>query len=169
MATTLAAQVRAIITGNWDNGLDLSTVRDALSQNVVQELTNGTGANKGQVQWHDERSLATESENLDLTALAGGAFGTVTFTKIKWLIIQVETVTPTVRIEMGAAGGNDWAGSAQLLKDASDIIRLCAGGLYLFTSPVDGWVVDSDQKVLKMNAIGTLTYKIMIIGEGTVA
>lgn len=173
MGTTLAAQSKDILTANWDNTLgDDTVVRDGMSRNIVQELTNGTGPNKAQVNWHTLRSLAaTTSENLDLQALADAAFGDVTFTKIKWFFLHLVTVTSGCWLELGAAGGNDWAGAGRFLKDPTDIENVGADGISKHSSPVDGYVVDGTHKILKVNNPSGFpaVYWIDIIGEGSVA
>ena len=172
MATTLAGQSRDILTVNWDNTLgDDTVVRDGMSRSIVQELTDGTGAKKAQVNWHTLRTLTgTTSENLDLKALADGAFGVIALTKVKWFILHLITETSGCWLELGAAGGNDWAGASQWLKDATDIVRVCAGGEEKKTSPIDGFVVDATHKILKVNNPSgyTAVYWIGIVGEGTV-
>ncbi|MCK9570375.1 hypothetical protein M0R72_15620 [Candidatus Pacearchaeota archaeon] len=171
MSNLISGSVKVIAKSDFDNVLDLTAPRDSLSKIINKAFTDGTGANKAQVHWTDQRILLTTAgETLDLEALAG-AFGVVTFDKIKFLIIEVTTLTTGYRLEVGAADANQWAGANQLLKDVSDILRVEAGGVLLWIAPVDGGVVDgthSDLKIYNPSG-GSVTYNIIAIGEGTVA
>lgn len=152
------------------NALDLNNITDTLNKSYSSAYTNGTGASKAQEVWHDKRSLlTTANEELDLTALAGGAFGTVNFSKIKSMIIHVNTATAGYRLEIGGAASNAFSA---FVKDPSDIdICSASGTKILIDSPVDGATVDATHKMLKITnpSGGTVEYEIWIIGEGTVS
>ena len=168
--TLTKASLKIILDHAVLNALDLNSIPDALNKSYSSAYTNGTGASKAQEVWHDKRTLlTTANEELDLTALAGGAFGTYNFSKIKALVIHVNTVTSGYRLEIGGAASNAFSA---FVKDPSDI-DLCAasGTKILIDSPIDGATVDSTHKMLKINnpSGGTVEYEIWILGEGTVS
>ena len=170
MAQTFSGALKLILDYLHSNGLDKLTVPAKLKETYQESLTNGTGANKAQIFWSDTRSLdAAANETLDLQALTGGHFGTAVFSEVKALIIKVNTLTTAYLLEVGAAAGNQWTGAAAMLKDTSDIIQINAGGMLVWTSPVDGGTVDGTHKDLKINnpSAGAVSFDIIIIGEGT--
>jgi len=173
MATSyVAGTLVESINSKFRNTLDLSTIDDSLVKSYSTSLTNGTGANKAQIQWADQRTLLTTAgETLDLRALVGAAFGTALFTKVKYLLIKPITATAGYRLEVGAADANQFCGSLGPLKDATSLAIAGAGGGVKFESPVDGFTVDATHKDLKIYnpSGGSVTYDIIIIGEGSVA
>ena len=166
MGTSLDnGRVQVLYRGNFTNALDLTQVTDALAYTKTQDFLNGTGANKLGKHWSDQRSLTTgTNETLDLTALTGGAFGNVSFSKIKVIIIVVTTTTAGYTLEVGGAGTTPFSAC---FKDPSDIAVAGAGGYLVLTAPVDGMTVDSTHKSLKINnpTGGTINYDIVIAGE----
>lgn len=171
MATSyVSGNIRTIITSNWQNALDLSSVADNLALTLQDTYANGTGANQVQAQFHDQRTLATTTgETLDLRALTC-AFGTLTFAKVKTIIIKLTTATTGYRLEVGddQATANKWTAP---FKAATDTVRVEAGGIWHAGSPVDGMTVDATHKYLYIYnpSGGNAVYDIIIIGTGTVA
>ena len=173
MALTLSHELRLVRTTAFVNTLsDGSTVTSTGQPNVTAvTLTNGTGANKAQVQWQGRVTLAgAANSTLDLAALTAGAFaGTIAMSKIKSIEMQMVTLTTGVAAEIGGAASNAFSAFA---KDPSDIVVLGAGGVLVWTNPVDGWTVDGTHKSLKLtNAHATvaISVDIQITGEGTLA
>jgi len=174
MSNAFNSTVRAVVSNNFDNILDLATVRDTLAISWEQTLTNGDAANKAQVQWHDERTLnAGASESLDLAGALSCAFGVVTFTKIKGIAIRVTTATANYSIQVG--GGSDGKGTnavATLFGAADDVLKIQASGMLLLTAPVDGYAVTAGSgDILRVHnpSAGAVTYQIAIWGTGSVA
>lgn len=168
MATTFSGLVRAVISGTFVNALDLSSVTDGLSKNYSTSFTDGTGSGKAQIQFHDSRTLVTTTdETLDLTALIG-AFGAAAFAKIKALIVSVATQSNGYRLQIGGAAENAVSG---MFADPGDILEVQAGSTLVLTAPVNGYVVDATHKNLKISnpSGGSVTYDIIIIGEGAVS
>lgn len=169
MATSLTSAIlTARLRHTYLNGLDERNVTDALDETFTTTLTDGTGANKGQEAVFIQSTLATATpETWDLQAIAG-AFGNVNFTKIKLLAIAVTTTTPGYRLEIGGAASNAWEVPVAA---AGDIIKAYAGGLFIWTSPVDGGTVDGTHSDLKINnpSGGSVTYQMWIVGEGALA
>ncbi|MCL5105670.1 MAG: hypothetical protein M1133_16380 [Armatimonadetes bacterium] len=170
MGQTLAATLTVRARNTYTNALDLANVVDSFDMSFSDTLANGAGANQAQVVWHDRRSLlTTATEELDLAGALVNAFGTVTFTKIKGIIIDVRTVTTGYRLLIGGAAANafeTWLGAA------GDKIRIDAGGMFCLTSPVDGYTVTAGTgDILKIDnpSGGTVEFDIYIIGTGSVA
>lgn len=170
MSTTIAGSLRVQFASTWTNTLDLSAPVDTVSQIVNQAFTNGTAADQAQVVWHDERTLTTgANEDLDLAGVLSSAFGVVTFTNVKYLVVQVTTTTTGYTLELGGKGSNAWVGA---LKDTSDILTLQAGSVLALSAPVDGYTVTAGTgDLLKVNnpSAGSVTYRIWIVGEGSKA
>ena len=165
---TIVTTMNPIYTNTLDNELVTSALA-AAAKTRTQTYANGTGANQVQQMWSDERTLTTTtSETLDLSALAGGAFGTVNFSKIKEIIIQVTTATSGFRLLVGGGSTNPFTA---FVLDPSDKIYVGAGGQVHLSNPVDGYTVDGTHKILTLEnpSGGSLTYKITLIGVGSVA
>lgn len=168
--TTGSIQVdfKGYVTDAQDDG---TNVKDEARRNLTKSYTDGTGSGKAQLCYHEKRSLLTTTdETLDLTAL-DGTFGTYAFSEVKAILIEVETASTGYRLEVGAAAENQWAGANQPIKDPSDIIRVGASGRWLHEAAVDGFAVDATHKNLKISnpSGGTVAYRIIVLGEGTVS
>ena len=173
MALSLGATVSVNIDTALKNTLpDATEVSDPFRSNVKKTYTDGTGSGKAQLCFHTKRTLlTTPNETLDLRALTGdlgAAFGTYTFSKVKAILISIDTATTGYRLEVGAAAGNQFIGP---IKTATDIVVVPASGRWLQESPVDGWVVNAGCKDLLISnpSGGSVTYRIVVIGEGTAA
>lgn len=153
------------------NAQDLSTPQDSLSVNVIRTLTSGTGADQGDLLWHDQRTLtngATESLDLHGGTLSG-AFGAVTFDKVKG--VYVENLSTTDPIKIGGAAAN----AVGLFDDTTDILVLPAASAtnkpsrFLLEAPAAAGIDVSSDDELKIAHGGvttnTITYKIVIWGE----
>jgi hypothetical protein len=125
-------------------------------------LSNGTGANQANKVWYDERTLtASSTDDLDLTNLTLNGV-TVTFSKIKWVILRVVFPATGVKIVFGGAVTNvflGWLSGTTPTEDIQDLtIRL---------ANIDGWAVDSTHKIFQLNNPGgtSVTYDIILIGS----
>lgn len=170
MSQNIAGSIKCQVNHTYNNVLDLSTVADTLAKVYTDAFTDGTGANKAQIVFHDKRSLlTTTTEEIDLAGVLVNAFGVATFTKVKAILINVNTVTAGYRLMIGGAAANafeTWVGAA------GDIIKIGAGGFLALSSPVDGYVVTGGTAdLLKIDnpSGGTVEYDIWIIGEGSIA
>jgi hypothetical protein len=166
--TEVKLTLRSTFTKTLDDGSPISDPYAPTIGNI--SLSNGTGANKGQVQAHEEVTLASLADTtLDLRALAAG-METKSFDDIKAIVIIVDTVDAGYLLEMGdqAATANKWTAC---FKDATDVIKVGAGGWNVLSTPVDGWTVDATHKLLKFTnpSGGPVTFRYWIVGEGTVS
>ena len=171
MSLSLAAQMKLSIKSWFDNILDLSTISDDLSLTITDDLTNGTGADKAQVCWHDQRTLGTTTgEDIDLVGALTCAFGVVTFDNIKMIVIKVVTETSGYTLQVGGSAGGGPIDS--IFVDTSDKIVIGAGGLLALSSPVNGYDLDpttADDLYIYNPSGGDVVYDIWVVGEGSVA
>jgi len=146
---------------------DVNTAKNSIAINSLLQLLNGTGADQANQAFSDERTLAAStSESLDLAGSLTDAFGaSITFTKIKAMLVIADEGNGD-NIEVGGAASN---GFASFLGDASDVVLVPPGGMFLLTAPdANGFAVTaSTGDLLKINnadsgAAGS--YTIVLIG-----
>jgi len=161
----LTAKAVVSLLGNYTNPLDLVTVKDIFDKSYTLELADGTGANQGDLQWHDTRSLGTSaSEDIDLAGALVDAFGsTLTFAAVKAICIKNNS-TGTQVLSVGGGTSTPWAG---FFANTSDILTINPGGV-LFMMDGTGWAVSAgtNDKLKIANAAGaSVTYDILIWGD----
>lgn len=129
-------------------------------------LGHGTGANKVNAEWSDQYTILTGANvELDLTALAG-QHGTVTFSKVKALVIELVTATSGYSLTIGGAASNDF----HIPFGASaGVASVGPASFYVYSNFVDGVTVDGTHKALKIlnPAGGSAVVNVWILGEGT--
>ena len=166
MSYDYSGLLSVVVSSTLVNELDLSNIADVLGDTGYrynQALADGTGSGKAQAHWHDQRTLAQGAdETLDLSALVG-PFGSADFSKVKAILIRVVTATANVELTVGPAAAT-----------AFDEIFATLGpnGILPAFNPVDGWAVVTDTNdLLKLANTGTgsLTYDIIVIGEGAIS
>ena len=163
MATSLSVTLTFKIAHDYTNALDLSTPKDDFDLTLSDTLSNGTGNDQVDVVWHDQRTLATTSENLDLAGSLTSAFGsTVTFAKVKGICIKNMSTTTTQIVTVGGAAATqfiNWVG------DSSDTVKVGPDGILFLWSPMDGYAVTAGTgDLLKIATSANITYDIWIIG-----
>lgn len=161
---TLTATIKASIVADYSNALDLSTPKDSLSWGYSASLATGTAAGQCDLIWHDSRTLATAAESIDLSgALSNGLGVTAVFVRVRVIAIEnTQVETGRYLLVGGVANGlATWVGDA-----ATDKVRVGASGVFLLTSPVDGFaVVAGTGDLLRVESVGgSVTYKIIILG-----
>jgi hypothetical protein len=172
--TLNSAQVNVQVVASEALALDIESVTGAINFSKSKSFTNGTGAGKAQVVFSDIGSLAgSASVSLDLAGALLDAFGkTITFTKIKAILVYADpannAANPVV-VSRPTANGLPLLGTANVT-----VAGLEPGGLFLYMSPgANGIAVTAGTAdILTItNGAGTNTvsYQIIIIGEGTVA
>ena len=156
------------ILANTSKVLDLGTVSFPLNWTSTQAWTDGTGAGKYQIAWTDTRTTDGTGEDLDLAGVLKDAFGqTLTFTVLK--VIAVSASSSNTQPILIGAGGHPVAG---LFGDtASDIIKVRPGGTITIVAPdATGYPVtanSADDLMIKAGATASVTYSIMVLGEGS--
>lgn len=146
---------------------DLGSATHKFSELFSNIFANGTGAEQINQVFADTRTLAAStSESLDLAGGLTNALGaTVTFTKVKAIAVIADSGNGD-NIEVGGAATNaviNWVG------DATDVINVPAGGIFLITAPgLAGFAVTAGTgDLLKINnadAGASGTYTIIILG-----
>lgn len=118
MANTLTATCDLTVRGSFEKDTDLTSLIDAFATGsndfdaITMELTNGTGTGQANSKWEDTRTLAAlANDDLDLAGGLTDAFGaTITFTKIKLLIITLDAPDGTLKLHVGPQGlANAWS------------------------------------------------------------
>ena len=172
MANSLTGKVTTSVLSTHTLDGDLTDAVDKLNSYKISETTinNGTGAQKAQVHWHDEFTLTSSANvTLDLAALVRNIGGTITFTKVKYFALKLVTATTGYKASVEAGASN---GFEKLFANTSDIAYIGADGIFHVEAWTDGMVVDSTHKTLKITSVAgaaTMTLRIIIIGEGSVA
>jgi len=159
-------------SGTYTNSLDNQTVSAPWNYTKTWSFTSGTGANQAQVVWSDQRTLsASATEELDLAGSLTDAFGdTITFTSIKAVYIYAASGNTNDVV----VGGDAVAALVNWVSDSSDEIILLPDGAALLVAPdATGYAVTAGTgDILEVtNSAGStsVTYDIIIIGEGTTA
>ena len=155
------------LVSEYSNDGDITAVAASIRDDVLIALEDGTGANKANQCWADERALsASSSEEIDLVGSLSNAFGqTLSFSKIKAIIIKASASNAS-DVEVGGAASNAFA---SFVKDSSDIILVKPGGLLVLIAPdASGFDVSTNDLLKMANSGGAeITYEIIIIGEAS--
>jgi hypothetical protein len=166
-----SASITAAMTATMAMVDDVSgeQVQDVITAALKKTLTDGTGANKGEVLYTEGNTLAASANKAyDLSGTLAGKLGNVTFTNIKVILVFVTTLDTGAQLDVG--GGST---PIPLFKDPTDIYQLGPGGIFQVVEPVDGIAVTAaTADLLKIaNPDDTLSvdYVIAIIGEGTLS
>jgi len=170
-ALALSGSVSVNVRLTQTNALDLSTPSDSLSILKTRAITSGTGADQGDLLWHDQRTLtdgATESLDLHGGTLAGG-FGAVTFDKVKGICVLNFSTTDAIKI--GGAAAN----AVGLFGATTDVLVLPAASatnkpsVFLIEAPAAAGIDVTTNDEIKIAHGGTtsntITYQIAIWGE----
>jgi len=164
MATvTSKLLVRARITELNSKDLGVARMEHLLEQS--DDLASGTAASQQDMVWSDTRSAAASADALDLagslTSQLDGS--TLTFVEITGIIIRNKSTTTTEVLTIGA-GSNpllNWVNAT------GDAVVLGPGGVFVITSPIDGYGVTAGTgDVLTIDpGSDTISYDILILGR----
>jgi len=167
MAVTLQATILPDLRTLYRSGLDLSTAADDLLIDTASVLTSGTTANKADLQFHDQRTIAASgNDDMDLAGGLSDAFGTtLTFVEIVSLLIKAASGN-TNNLDVGG-GSNPFLTH---LGASGDIVTIRPGGfLWLFapTNPAYTVTAGTGDILRVTNDAGstTVTYDIVILGR----
>jgi len=165
MAKELATSLLVSLTALLKNALDLSTPQDSLSKSFRDTLATGTALDQADRLWHDTRTLTATSEDLDLAGgLTDGLGETITFAKVKAVLIVNKNVTAGAILKIGGAAANQFV---NWVADASDIVNVQPGGALLLWAPSlagYGVTADTGDKLKIDSGAATIEYDIVIIG-----
>ena len=160
----LSSSVQVTVASDFTASLGLSNPRDKLNLTVSRPFGNGTDTAQADLVWHDSRTLTSgANESLDLAGTLTDAFGTtVTFAKVKSLVIENTSASMTITI--GGAAAN---GFATFVGAAANTIVLPPLGVLVLVSPTGFAVTAGTADLLKItNSSGSSTvYRIWINGS----
>jgi hypothetical protein len=168
---TLTFTFQVTGTGSYEKDTDLSSAVESYSigsndlDAISHEFTNGTGNNQANTIWSDERTLANGgTDSLDLAGGLTDVFGsTLTFTKIKAILIDIDAPDGTKALRVGPRSvANAFTGP---WGDASDFITVTR--TYYQVEPYSGWTVTAgtgDLLVVNNNSGVSVTYRIVLLG-----
>jgi hypothetical protein len=162
----LTANFALNMTLTYTKTTDLGTVPYTLNLGRGKTFTNGTGANKAQVLFDDQRTLADgANETIDLRdgTLTDALGVAVTIDILRALYIKNGSTDASLLI--GGAAGTQLG----LFNDVTDVLKLPPGGEFLFIAPDATGVDLTTNADLKLAHDGTgtstLTYDIIVVGE----
>lgn len=162
---TLSTKIDVDLVAMLSSALDLGSSQFPLNISARTTLTSGTGVGQADLVFSDRRTVAASgTDALDLAgSLASPLGGTLTFVKIKGLLVRADTGnTNSVRVNRPAANG------VPIFAAAGDAIDVQPGGTLLWIAPKTGVVVTpatGDLLNCDNSGAGTgVTYDIVIIG-----
>jgi hypothetical protein len=159
----ISGLVGAVIQLAVSNTKDLSVTKDDLMLSAQEQFTPGTGNNQLDKLFHDVRTLAGgANESLDLAGSLVDSFGgTITFAKIKALLIRNLSITQTLIIGNGTNPFLSWVGAA------AHTVTIPPMGMLLLVAPLAGFAVTADTgDILKIvnSATNPCDYQIVLAG-----
>jgi hypothetical protein len=161
----LSATIQAKINASHTNVLDLGTATFPLSVIQSLALTDGTGADQADRIFSDTRTLsASATEDLDLSGSLTNAYGTVTFARIKAILVIADSAnTNNVNVTRPASNG------VPLFLAAGDGLPVRPGGIFMWAcSDATGVAVTAStgDLITLTNSAGStsVTYTVIIIG-----
>ena len=158
--TAVDLDVIASIIGSLKKATDNTTPTDPVSISPRRRFTYGTGTDQINEGVHDRRSLAATSENLDLQATLANAFGdNPVFTKIRAILFHNRETTSGYDLTLTGNFMQRFAGGTPQH-------TVPPGGVYLITSPIDGWTVtNTTYDTITVNSgANTVAYDVVILG-----
>lgn len=165
----MALSVRALVqlTAELTSALDLTTVSAPLSVGRQLTYTDGDGAGEADLIWSDTRTVAgSGTDSLDLAgALTGPLGGTLTFARIKGLLVAASQANTTeLRVTRPAA-------NAVPLLSAAAYIPVAPGGVFCWLDPSAAGVAvtaDTGDMIDIVNGGGSpATYDVVVIGAAS--
>lgn len=166
MAVTVTSSIRVQLNATQAAAVDLGTTQFPLRYLYSKALPSGTTTGKADKLFSDSRHLnASASEDLDLAGVLLDAFGVaISFVKVKAILVAASALnTNKVNVSPGSAA--EFLGP---FADASDIVSISPGGIFLVTAPAAGWAVvatTGDKLGIANSGAGTgVDYDIVILG-----
>jgi hypothetical protein len=134
LATTLTLIFNALQTGTGG----LGTAENEVTPDYSDSLATGTGLDQADKLFSANYTIANgANQDIDLAGVLTDPFGaTVTFARVKAIFIKLNTTTAGYYINVG--GGDNGSGQnafATIFADASDKLKVRAGGMGLLWAP----------------------------------
>lgn len=161
----LTATIKASIGGTHTATGDLEAAASRFADAISVAFTDGTAAGQADRRFSDTRTLAASAtEDLDLSGALTNIYGTVTFARIKAILVTALAAnTNNVNVIRPASNG------VPLFLAAGDGIPVKPGGAFLWVAPdATGIAVTAStgDLITLTNSGGTtgVTYNITVIG-----
>jgi hypothetical protein len=170
MTTSLRAQVSAQLGWNCRDYLGEMPVVNRNTVSLSSDLYDSGTDLSADLVWHDANVTLADAETLDLSleALTQSLFGdtiTLSFARVKALLIVHRNTTGTAALVVGGAPSNAWEAP---MGASGDQIQAMPGSPLLLSHLRTGWEVTSTSKVLRLAASGgSVTFDIAILGTAS--
>jgi len=159
MAKTFRGTFMAGLVGYYTNSDAMAEAYQRIAEAIRKPFTSGSGDNQAELLYLDPgRSLASTSKSYELDALASDVWGdTITFSKIRFIIIQSLTLTTGKTLSIG--GDFNTLGVVPALVYPGSVVAIAA--------PVDGFpVAAGSTDTLTIDSGGnTVVYNLLIGGN----
>lgn len=164
LTTNISLAVKAILTGSTD----LAATQAPHRKSYNQTWGSGTGSGQADLVWGDSGTLAASANtDLDLAAgaLTGALGGTVTFARVKAILVTADAGN-TNNVVVGGAASNQFTGP---FGAGTHTVSVPPGGALLLTAPgTTGWPVTAGTgdllRIANSAAGSSVGYSIVIIG-----
>lgn len=169
LAAGVNADFTARVSGAYTGANPLGSVTFNFDQSAHTQVTSGTTVGKADKLFSDTRTLAASATvNLDLAGALTDPFGaTVSFGHVSAIYIKA-AATNTNSVCIGGAGSNAFLGP---FADATDVVCIKPGGVFMMVEPGAGWAVTAATADLLKTAnsgSGTsVSFDVVIIGKST--
>jgi len=168
MSVSLLSEVKVSFGWLFKDAENLSTVVDSSLLDYHHKFTDGIAADKADLVWHDQRTLAAgASEDLVLSALDSPLFAntlTIALAKIRAILLVNIATSPGEDLEIGGAPSHEWQGP---FATSGDKLVIPADSSLLLVNKKSGWPAIasvSDNLRVANSGAGNITYKIAILG-----
>lgn len=160
----LTGTISALIDLKDDRSADVEQSLNLIKKGFGWTVTDGTTSDKADRVFADTRTLAASgTEALDLIGALTNQYGTVTFTKIKCVLVMADRAnTNEVQVTRTTTTG------VLFFMADGDGVALKPGGMFMVASPITGYTntdTTDDTITITNSAAGTsVTYTIVIVG-----
>ena len=161
----LSVTIKSSFAGSHTSALDLGTAEMPFNAAYAKVFTDGIGVNQVDRIFTDRRTIAASAtDSLDLSGALTNAFGTVTFARIKGVLVMASAAnTNNVNVVRPSSNG------VPLFLAAGDGMPVHPGGKFEWVSPTAAGVAvtagTGDLLDLVNSGAGTsVTYDIIVIG-----
>lgn len=165
--------MRADITQSVSSGV-ISTQALLASFGLSVNLSNGTGSGAVDLVYAKQLSLAGSATTLDLTSLTDLSGASISFARVRVLIVQNLATTAAYTLTLGAAASNQWTGFLGTATSTA-VIQPNVGATSNYSSHVfldlystgasTGAYVDGTHKSFKLDpGANTFSANVLILG-----
>lgn len=171
MADTLTSELRASLTWQFQDMVNVSTVTDSSLLDFRHTLADGTASNQADKVWHDQRTLSVgANEDLLLSALPVTLFGnslSIALVRVKAILLVNTSTIDGEKLTLGGAPSHEWLGP---FGASGNKLVVPADSCLLLVNKKSGWNVTAgtaDKFRIANSGTGNITYKIAILGTST--